>query len=251
MFRRGHSPSPWSPLQCPRSSDLSAVPRRIVAFVVLAVVLAAVFVRLGFWQLSRLSERRAQNAEIAKHLTEPEVSWSKLGPLDSARLRRTVVSGVPDTAAEFAITGRSRNGSPGVWIITPVRVTGDSAAVLVNRGWVYSPDASTVDLNRWREHRTEYHGYTQRLLAGPANVKGRELRAFDSSGVDSLLPYPFAPMYMVLQDSGAIDSTPARLPMPVLDDGPHLSYAVQWFSFAAIALAGAAVVARKNVIRDP
>ncbi|HEX7940064.1 MAG TPA: SURF1 family protein [Gemmatimonadaceae bacterium] len=221
------------------------MPRRIVAFIVLAVVLAAVFVRLGFWQLSRLSQRRAQNAVIARHLAEAETPWDKLGPPDSARLRRTVVLGVPDTAQEFAILGRSRNGSPGVWIITPVRVAGDTAAVLVNRGWVYSPDASTVDLSRWRERRTEFRGYTQPLLAGPANVKARGLRSFDSGGVDSLLPYPFAPVYLVLQDSGAIDSTPARLPLPVLNDGPHLSYAIQWFCFAAIAVGGAAIVGKR------
>ena len=222
------------------------MPRRIVVFVVIAVVSAAVFVRLGVWQLSRLGERRAQNAESTKHLAEAEVPWNALGPLDGARLRRTVVVGVPDTAAEFAILGRSRNGSPGVWIITPVHVAGDTAAVLVNRGWVYSADASTVDLTRWREHRTEYHGYTQRLATGPANVKGRGLRSFDADGVDSLLPFRFAPLYVVLQDSAAIDSTPARLPMPVLDDGPHLSYAVQWFCFAAIAIGGAAIVAVRS-----
>ena len=31
---------------------------------------------------------------------------------------------------------------------------------------------------------------------------------------------------------------PQRVPTPPLDEGPHLSYAIQWFSFAAIALAG-------------
>jgi surfeit locus 1 family protein len=157
------------------------------------------------------------------------------------------VTGAPDTANEFTILGRSRNGSPGVWLVTPMRESDGTPAVLVLRGWVYAPDAATIDLLRWRERRTEYHGYTQRLGAGPASIKGRALRALDSSGVDSLLAYPFSTLFIVAQDSGSIDSTPARLPMPVLDDGPHLSYAVQWFSFALIAIAGAAVVARKSI----
>jgi cytochrome oxidase assembly protein ShyY1 len=29
------------------------------------------------------------------------------------------------------------------------------------------------------------------------------------------------------------------LELPAMDDGPHLSYAIQWFTFAAIALYGA------------
>ena len=223
------------------------MPRRLVVFIGLAVVSAAVFVRLGFWQLSRLKERRAQNAVIAGRLTSPEVPWSSLAGMDSARLRRAVVTGTADTAAEFAILGRSRDGSPGVWIITPMRVAGSEQAVLVNRGWVYAPDAQTVDLGRWREHRTAFHGYTQSIATtGIASVKGRGIRSFDSAGVDSLLPYKFAPLYLVALDSGDVDSIPARLPVPKLDDGPHLSYAIQWFCFALIALVGAGIVARRK-----
>jgi cytochrome oxidase assembly protein ShyY1 len=48
--------------------------------------------------------------------------------------------------------------------------------------------------------------------------------------------------YLVSQDSAA-DTTPARLAPPALDDGPHLSYAIQWFSFAVIAIVGAGIVA--------
>lgn len=222
------------------------MPRRIIVFSVIAVVLATLFVRLGFWQLGRLSERRAENGKIAIRLTRPEVAWTELGGMDSADFRRTIVAGIADTAAEFTILGRSRKGSPGVWIITPVRIAGDSVAVLVNRGWVYAPDAATVDLNRWRERRTEYHGYVHRIASAPTRVKGRALRVFGTSGVDSLLPYPFAPLYLVAQDSGAIDSTPARLPMPVLDNGPHLNYAIQWFAFAVIAFGGAGLVAVRS-----
>jgi cytochrome oxidase assembly protein ShyY1 len=53
----------------------------------------------------------------------------------------------------------------------------------------------------------------------------------------------------VSQDSvvaAAMDSTPARVAPPALDDGPHLSYAIQWFSFAAIALVGSYVVVRRG-----
>jgi cytochrome oxidase assembly protein ShyY1 len=32
----------------------------------------------------------------------------------------------------------------------------------------------------------------------------------------------------------------------MLDDGPHRSYAVQWFCFAAIALGGAVAVIRRE-----
>lgn len=214
-----------------------------MVFAALAVALGAMFVRLGFWQLDRRTERRAANAVIAARLAQPEVAYTTLR-LDSAAVyRRAVVRGVPDTAWEFWISGRSRNGSPGVHIMTPVRVPRTDTAVLVNRGWVYAPDAATADLAAWRERRQEFHGFVMQLSATTAapGVKGRALRRLSSNGARHMLPYPVHTRYLVSQDSAARGS-PARLPLPALDDGPHLSYAIQWFCFAAIALGGAAIV---------
>ena len=117
------------------------IPARIAAFVALSVVFAALFVRLGFWQLSRLQERRADNE---RRRTE---------------IRRESIVGVPDYTREVVIKRRSHNGSPGVHIVTPVIVPGRADTVLVNRGWVYAADAATVDLARWRETRDRFSGY--------------------------------------------------------------------------------------------
>ena len=121
--------------------------------------------------------------------------------------------------------------------------------VLVNRGWVYAPDAATADLARWRERRTVVHGYTLLLAASKPVPPPRShvVRALDAGHVNTLLPYRVFPLYVVAQDSGAIDSTPARLPLPALDEGPHLSYAIQWFCFAVIAVVGAGIVARRSL----
>ena len=72
----------------------------------------------------------------------------------------------------------------------------------------------------------------------------RKLRSLTSTGVRRLLPYAVASRYLISQDSAA-DTAPARLPTPALDDGPHLSYAVQWFSFAVMAIAASYVIWRR------
>jgi cytochrome oxidase assembly protein ShyY1 len=36
------------------------------------------------------------------------------------------------------------------------------------------------------------------------------------------------------------------VPLPDLSEGPHLSYAIQWFCFAAVAVAGAAILVRRE-----
>jgi surfeit locus 1 family protein len=214
-----------------------------MVFVALAVALAALFVRLGFWQLARLGERRAINTITATRLSQPEERFDQLRHDAEPALRRAVLEGTPDTSNEFMVTGRSRNGSPGVHIVTPVRVAGTDTGVLVNRGWVYAADAATADLARWREARVTFHGYALQLSASaaPRMVKGRSLRPLSVEGVRVLVPYPVRDLYLVSQDSQT-DTTPARLPWPALDEGPHLTYAIQWFAFAAIALIGSVVV---------
>jgi surfeit locus 1 family protein len=162
-----------------------------------------------------------------------------------------IVSGTPDFENEIVVTGRSRNGSPGVYIVTPVRVPGSIPAVLVNRGWVYAPDAATVDLARWREARTTYHGWVQPFAqphASSPSTRPRSVRELTRSAAERLLPYPVTGV-VIAQDSAG-ESTPARLPAPRLDNGPHLSYAIQWFSFAVIALAGAGAVVHRARQRD-
>jgi surfeit locus 1 family protein len=219
------------------------VNRRTGVFVTLAVVLAALFVRLGFWQVDRLQQRRARNAVIASRLAEPSVPVERIR--DSTAFLRATVAGIPDYTNEIVLTGKSRQGSPGVYIVTPVRRTANDTAVLVTRGWVYAPDAATVDLTRWHEARGVFSGYVLPLPATASpqqRANGRKLRTLTREGVRKLIPYPVVTRYLVSQDSAA-DTTPARLAPPALDDGPHLSYAIQWFSFAVIAIVGAGIVA--------
>ncbi|HEX3534506.1 MAG TPA: SURF1 family protein, partial [Gemmatimonadaceae bacterium] len=119
---------------------------------ILAISFAAVSISLGFWQLRRLGERRAANALLASRRFAPEVALDSL-PADTAtaHFRRARVRGVYDYPSEVVLTLRGRNGSPGVNLVTPIRRSGNDTAVLVNRGWIYSPDGMTADTKRWRE----------------------------------------------------------------------------------------------------
>ena len=222
------------------------MPRRLVPFVVLAVVLGALFIRLGFWQLSRRAERRAANRELAMQLSMPAAPFAEILRAADPVNRQAHVEGVLDYAQEFVVTGRSRNGSPGVHIFTPMRMSGSDTAVLINRGWTYSADAASVDLSRWKEERTSFSGFTQVLPAGSVtSVRGRGLRPLTRDGVRQLVTYPVQSVYLVAQDSGGA-AAPVRLAAPAQDEGPHLSYAIQWFAFAAIALGGTLAVIMRS-----
>ncbi|MGH9884626.1 MAG: SURF1 family protein, partial [bacterium] len=201
---------------------------RLRIFVVFAVLAAAACVRLGFWQLRRLDERKARNALIESRLAAPPVDAAAL-PRDTAeaRFRRVRVAGTIDYAHELIHAARTRRGSPGVHIFTPVRLAGRDTAILVNRGWVYSPDGSTVDLEKWHDRDTVFVGYAVELPpTGGSTYTNRPtvLAHLAYDVVARALPYPVSPIYVVALDAGDSSSAAdriARLPVPALDNGPH------------------------------
>jgi surfeit locus 1 family protein len=183
-------------------------------------------------------------------------------PRDSAarHFRRVTVTGRPDYAREFVLANRTRDGSPGVHILTPVRLStggpGGDTLLLVNRGWIYSPNGTDIDLARWREGDTlAFTGSlelpsrrpgTARLGAGTRAY--RAYRFLDPAVVGGDLGAPVTADYVVAEPPPAETTIPldrpVRVPPPALDEGPHQSYAIQWFSFAAVALVGGAAFAR-------
>ena len=84
-------------------------------FTAFGIVFAIVFVRLGFWQLGRLQERKALNRELRSRAETAPVNFSEL-PKDTgdAHFRRVTLKGSYDYDHEIVLTNRTRNGSPGV-----------------------------------------------------------------------------------------------------------------------------------------
>ena len=229
--------------------------RRTIGFVVASLIMAAVFIRLGAWQVDRLHERRQRNALLRQRLIAPAVSLASLtGSSDQLRYRRALVTGRADYAHEVVYASRTRDGSPGVYLMTPLVPTGGDTAVLVARGWVYAPDGATIDAARWREGDSlTVAGYLDELpphSAASDAMVGRPgtITRLDRSRMEKRIGRPLRAVYLLATaDSGAARSgIPARFTLPVLDDGPHRSYAFQWFSFAAIAVVGAGIVIRKE-----
>ncbi|HUF30173.1 MAG TPA: SURF1 family protein [Gemmatimonadaceae bacterium] len=225
--------------------------RQWVALLI-GVLVAAACIRLGFWQLDRRADRSAHNDTVHARTAAPPVPLSQLGlPADSLQYQRVLVRGQWDYHHELALTGRSHNGSPGVHIITPFIPNGIENAVLVNRGWVYAPDAAVIDFDRWRvEDSTAFIAYVE-LFPPPGERSPRSTRSprswhrIDTAAISRDLPYAIEPYYLVaLPDSGALPAAdrPARLAIPAIGTGPHLSYAVQWFAFATIALVGSMIL---------
>ena len=217
-----------------------------MVFIACAVIFGAIFTRLGVWQLQRLGERKRRNAEVIARMNLPPVDIAAL-PRDTglARFRQVRLNGRYDYAHEVVLAYRERNGAPGVDVITPLRMAGTDTAVLVNRGWVYTPDAATIDHAQWREADTvSAIGRVQMLSVGPGAAASGDapdrMRWVSPEAVAARAGYPVRPYDVLLEGDTAVSAShPVRFGQPVVDEGPHLSYAIQWFSFALISVIGA------------
>jgi surfeit locus 1 family protein len=210
--------------------------RRDLAAAILALAVAALFVRLGVWQLNRLADRKTRNLEIqAAHALAPvELPLHRVEP-EALRDRRAHAHGAYDYTHERVWRGRTYDGTPGVALLTPLRLS-DGSAVFVDRGWVPSPDAAHVDATRYRE------GDSADVM-GLALPAPRDRGDVDPQALRDSLPYAVLSIVIQMNDSTAPHPTGLkRWRPPALDNGPHMSYAIQWFCFAGIVVVGVVVL---------
>jgi len=227
--------------------------RKDWGFILLAILAAALFVRLGFWQLSRLHERRAHNDLIRQRMDLPAATIEQAisSPSDWT-FRHVRLHGTFDPAHEVLLSPRSYQDQPGVDLVTPLHLDGNLGTVLVDRGWI--PFAATEPGPRAAYQITgpvEIQGMVMTsqpsvklfLLPGPPTPSPESFRTIwqtlDIPSLEIQMPYPLLPFF-VAQTSTPSGPGEHPIPDPEIDltDGPHLSYAMQWFAFAIIALAG-------------
>ena len=211
-----------------------------------SLLAAGLFVRLGFWQVSRLDERRTRNrlAAEARAGAVLDLNRSEL-PAHDRNNRRVVARGQYDRSHEVVLRGHVYRELPGVHIVTPLRLEGSDSAILVNRGFFPSPDATFADTDSLSEPGlVRINGVALAIPVSPDSggrlvSNGKETwRRLDLAALRKTLPYPLLDVYILQSPDSGLSLFPRRLDPPALDDGPHLSYAVQWFAFAAIAVAG-------------
>lgn len=233
------------------------VSRILLTLGVLTVTVTCI--ALGFWQLDRLDARRSFNASVQAAMELPTVELDSRVLAEISRnpseylYRRVRASGWFVDDLSILLRGRSDQGRPGVHLVTPMRLE-DGVLVLINRGWLPAPDGATVDPRPYdaggkqtvRGSLQEMPGDIDDPIALTVETEGHRVDTYlrlDRETLSWRFETPLPPLY-VLADSAATDGgLPLTVPPPALDDGPHLGYAIQWFSFAAIALFGFTAVA--------
>lgn len=223
---------------------------RALIVAVVSIVLAALCVRAGLWQLSRYHEKRTLARHYREALAAPPVALpASAAAWEQVRERRVLVHGELDERWQLLLSDRWRGDSASVEVLTPLRLDG-GAIVLLDRGGLPSSDGIHAVPVAWSEPGPRAWLALLEPLPPHARTPVWERLRADSTGTlwsaralgaDSLAAHaPFALAAWVLR--ALPDSAAPALPARVLPEPPdammNLSYVVQWFLFALAFLAG-------------
>ena len=207
--------------------------------------------RAGIWQLDRLQQRRDLNETVAARTEEAPVplgdaaAATEADGVEATEYRPVEVVGAYVADEQVLVRNRSQGGSPGYWVLTPMRDDG-GLVVTVNRGWVpievtERGDAGTA-LFAPPEGDVVAVGYVrvseERRGLGVVDPPGRldTLSRVDVPRLDEQVSEDLVPFWIQLaaQDPAQPDGVPEVVPLPEPDDGPHLNYAGQWFIYGTL-----------------
>lgn len=225
----------------------------------------AVCIRLGIWQLDRLEQRQAFNEHYLQVIAMPplELTGATQADLLSMEYRRVTVTGRYDFENQVALRNRyyKADGAnqPGYHLVTPL-ILADGTAVLVERGWIpYQGNQSPQDwptydqpgeitlsgIIRLGQATPEVGGVPDPTLA-PGQTRLDFWNLINLDRISSQLPYPALSVYVQPDPHARLEPPYPYQPEIEITEGPHMGYALQWFTFAAILFIGYPFYVRKQ-----
>ena len=169
---------------------------------IVVVAAVATMIGLGLWQLQRRTEKLALIDTYVAAQRQPPIAWPTApfaGPLP---LFRAATGNCLSVTRFRTAPGQNRDGDPGFLVVADCRVGAEGPGMAVELGWSKNPNAG--------------HDYKGGLVSGV------------------IAPDRLSRMRLVAAEPGPGLMASA---LPSTDSIPnnHLSYAVQWFLFAAAA----------------
>ena len=227
---------------------------RWALLIIFVAVLGIVFVNLGEWQLDRLAQRRERNASTIANEQMPIRPYEQVFTrpiIDADQWQRVEARGTFDPDHQFVVRYRSNGEADGYEVVTPLHTA--TGTVLVDRGFSplvrgaqipsAAPAPPTGEVTVVGHVRRNERG--RRAATAPVN---NQMRLINSDAIAATLPYPVSPGYiglLTVQPEQQGGFQPIRL--PELSEGPHFWYAVQWFMFTAVGVAGIVVFIRGDL----
>jgi cytochrome oxidase assembly protein ShyY1 len=235
---------------------LSQHRRGVAGFGAFTLLMLALFVGLGIWQLQRRVEKHALIAALTERLAAAPVSlpassqWSALTPGrdEFRRVRFTAMyEPVPDAMVYSSGSAvRDDISGPGTWAFMPARLLGGET-VVINAGFVQNTmqDRNQQDravANLVTHAPVMLTGYIRfpesaGLLTPSENRAKRLWFTRDHLAMAGALGWgEVAPFYVDLEQPVPANGIPKPGPLQVHLNDDHLQYAITWFTLAGAIL---------------
>jgi surfeit locus 1 family protein len=243
-------------------TGIKARRRGLAGFGVFTLVMVAVFVGLGLWQLQRRVEKHALIAALNERLAAAPgplpspVRWSALTPerdeFHRVSFVATYQSGPDAMVYSSGSAVREDVSGPGTWAFMPARLA-SGETVVINTGFVQNTmqDRAQEDravaplITREPVTLTGYIRFPEKagMLTPPENLTKRLWFTRDHLAMARALGWgadakAVAPFYIDLEQPVPSSGIPKPGPLEVHLKDDHMQYAITWFG-----LAGAVVIA--------
>jgi surfeit locus 1 family protein len=246
---------------------------RWILTTLLVITAMGVMARLGIWQLERLAQRRALNARIEAGMALPPLDLNQYLPLPVDTLtgmayRAVKATGQYDPSEEIVWRNQILDGQAGYQVLTPLRIDGTPYSLLVDRGWAPldqgSPEKRAAFAQKGSvtvegrlvlsQNEPVFGGVPDpTLTAGQTRLDGWNFVNLERIGKQ--VSRPLLPVFLIAAPEGGASAAGTNglkrvLPEYDLSEGPHESYALQWFAFALTLGLGYPFYVRKQ-LRQP
>ena len=230
--------------------------RQWAGYLALTILFAVVCAGLGTWQLARRAEAQAEISRVDANFDADAVNLTDALPTldsfeESQKWLPVEMTGTYLLDEELLVRNRTFNINPGFEVLTPLLLA-NGDIFIVDRGWI--PTGENQDApDSVPAAPTGEVTVVARLKQGEPVLAGRSATGnqvatinlpaiADRLGADT---YTGAYGLMKTEDPAPADR-PTAVARPVRDEGPHLSYAFQWFVFALMGFIGLGWAARQE-----
>lgn len=222
--------------------------RRWIGFTALVVGAIIGFGLLSMWQWHRADERRIERVALQSSLEASPVPIDDLLPLGPDDAWRTVAA-VGRYSADDQVLVRKRplDGRNGFWVMA--RLDTAAGPVWVNRGWLAATgDAlATPPIPAPPPGEVTVTGYV-RALEPDLDATGLPAGQVASPSASALAGAEGG--FVQVASSTPAERALVPVPVPTIDEGRNISYAIQWLIFATVAIAGWFVFLRREARED-